>query len=250
MTPNAPRLARESIPGRRSNQEDSVYVGPLADGRILLAVADGMGGHLAGEVASALAVEELSVALEAGASVVSAFERANGRVRAEAREPGRLGMGTTLVAALVDGDTFQVANVGDSRCYLVFGDGIRQLTEDHSFVAEARKRGQSEESILASRWREAITRSIGTDAFVEVDVFGPFPVERPCALLLCSDGLYKVLADTRLHELFRDSAGPQDAAAALAAGALEAGSDDNISVVIAEFGEVPRSTSSDHGEDG
>jgi serine/threonine protein phosphatase PrpC len=235
-----PRLAKESIPGRRPYQEDSVFLDALADGRVLVAVADGMGGHAAGEVASALALEELVAGLQAGKPLGEAFEAANRSVYTKAKEPGKLGMGTTLVAALVDGATFQVANVGDSRCYLVFADGIRQLSHDHSFVAEAMKRGQSAEEAMASQWKDALTRSVGTDEHVEVDVFGPFPVEKATALMVCSDGLYKSLPDRRLHEIFKASSGPKGAARSLVSGAFEAGSDDNISVAIAEFGEVPR----------
>lgn len=235
-----PRLALHSIGGRRPYQEDSVHADALADGRILVAVADGMGGHAAGEVASALALETLKASLEAGIELGEAFRLANQQVHAKSREPGKQGMGTTLVAVLVDGDRYQVANVGDSRGYLLDGQGIRRLTQDHSFVAEAMKRGQSEEEATASQWRDALTRAIGTDAKVEVDVFGPFPVEANTALLLCSDGLYKTLRDRDLREIFGRSGGPKGAAQNLVSAAYERGSDDNISVVIAEFGQVPR----------
>jgi PPM family protein phosphatase len=238
-----PRLAKESIAGRRPYQEDSVFVDQLPDGRTLVAIADGMGGHAAGEVASALALERLVDALGSGRTLDEAFRTANQSVFRKSKEPGKLGMGTTLVAALLEGDAFQVANVGDSRCYLISGDGIRRLSQDHSFVAEAMKRGQSEEEAMSSQWKDALTRSIGTDEDVEVDVFGPFPVEPSTALVLCSDGLYKTLADERLKELFTGSSGPMGAARALVSSAFEAGSDDNISVAIAEFGEVPRSRS-------
>lgn len=235
-----PRLAKESIPGRRPYQEDSVFLDALSDGRILVAVADGMGGHAAGEVASALALETLVSALDGGKPLDESFELANRTVFQKAKEPGKLGMGTTLVVALLEGDSFHVANVGDSRCYLVSADDIRQLSHDHSFVAEAIKRGQSAEEAMTSQWKDALTRSIGTDEEVEVDVFGPFPVEASTALMVCSDGLYKSLSDEQLHQIFRASSGPKGAARSLASGAFEAGSDDNISVAIAEFGEVPR----------
>jgi serine/threonine protein phosphatase PrpC len=235
-----PRLAQHSIPGRRPYQEDSIHVGELADGRLLVAVADGMGGHAAGEVASALALETLKASLEAGIELGEAFRLANGQVHAKSKEPGKQGMGTTLVAVVVDGDGYQVANVGDSRGYLLSGGGIKRLTQDHSFVAEAMKRGQSEEEATASQWRDALTRAIGTDAQVEVDVFGPFPVEKDTAFLLCSDGLYKTLKDPDLRGIYVRSGGPKGAANNLVTSAYERGSDDNISVVIAEFGQVPR----------
>mgnify|MGYP003990313407 FL=1 len=237
---NQPRLATESIAGQRPYQEDNVLAKSLDDGRTLVAVADGMGGHAAGDVASALAMEPLVDAIEAGQSLSSAFTLANSAVHTKSREPGKQGMGTTLVAALVDGGEFHVANVGDSRCYLMTGDGIQQLSEDHSFVAEAMKRGQSEEEALTSKFKDALTRSIGIDEEVQVDTFGPFPVEDGTALFLCSDGLYKVMNNDRIRSLFGLSGGPRGAAQSMVATAFEDGSDDNISVAIAEWGEVTR----------
>lgn len=237
---NQPRLAVESIAGQRPYQEDSVLAEMLADGRTLIAVADGMGGHAAGEVASALALETLSEAIVEGKALGDAFRLANSRVHHMASEPGKQGMGTTLVAVLVDGDHFSVANVGDSRAYLVSGGGIRRLTEDHSFVAEAMKRGQSEAEAMATPWRDALTRSIGTEEEVEVDLFGPFPVESDSAFLICSDGLYKTVPDDELSDLFRKSGSARGAAQSLVTVAFDKGSDDNISVAIAEYGEVPR----------
>jgi protein phosphatase len=207
---------------------------------MLIAVADGMGGHAAGEVASALALETLNEAITEGQPLGDAFRLANTRVHEMASEPGKQGMGTTLVAVLVDGEEFSIANVGDSRAYLISTDGIRRLTEDHSFVAEAMKRGQSEEEAMATPWRDALTRSIGTDEEVEVDVFGPFPIEPDAAFLICSDGLYKTLSDEDLHGLFETSSGPRGAAQSLVTAAFDNGSDDNISVGIAEYGTVPR----------
>jgi serine/threonine protein phosphatase PrpC len=235
-----PRLATESIAGLRPYQEDAVLTKTLADGRLLVAVADGMGGHAAGEVASALALEALVEALEGEQALDEAFRLANQRVNEKAREPGKQGMGTTMVAVLMDASGYSVANVGDSRGYVISDSGARRITEDHSFVAEALKRGQSEEEAQSSQWKDALTRSIGTDAEVEVDLFGPFPVEENAALLLCSDGLYKTLADSDLRELYVQSGGPRGAAQSLVSAAYERGSDDNITVAIAEFGEVPR----------
>lgn len=237
---NEPRLAVESIAGRRPYQEDSVLAETLEDGRTLIAVADGMGGHAAGEVASALALETLVDAVNGGVALGDAFQLANEKVRRRASEPGKQGMGTTLVAALVEGRSFSVANVGDSRAYLVSGKGIERLTQDHSFVAEAMKRGQSEEEAMATPWKDALTRSVGTEEELEVDVFGPRTLDDDCALLICSDGLYKTLSDDALRDLFVRSGSARGAAQSLVATALDRGSDDNISVAIAEYGEVPR----------
>jgi len=235
-----PRLAVESIAGLRPYQEDSLVAETLSDGRVLVAVADGMGGHAAGEVASALALETLVSALEDGMGLDAAFIRANEQVHEKAAEPGKQGMGTTLVAALVDDGEYFVANVGDSRGYLISAGGIRQVTEDHSFVAEAVKRGQSLEAAMATPWRDALTRSVGTEPQVDVDVFGPFPVRSDTALVICSDGLYKTLSDEDLRRIYLQSENPRAAAQTLVREALDSGSDDNISVAIAEYGEVPR----------
>jgi protein phosphatase len=237
-----PRLAVESIPGKRPYQEDSVFADVLTDGRTLVAVADGMGGHAAGEVASALALRTLQDALAEGRELGDAFRLANERVHRMASEPGKQGMGTTMTAVLVDGTQFRVANVGDSRVYVVSASGIRQLTHDHSFVAEAMKRGQSQAEAMATPWRDALTRSIGTEEEVDVDVFGPFPLENDSAFVICSDGLYKTLTEDDLRELFVRSGGPRSAAQAMVSAAFDGGSDDNISVAIAEYGEVPRDT--------
>lgn len=237
---NEPRLAVESIAGQRPYQEDSVLAQNLTDGRLLVAVADGMGGHAAGEVASALALETLVSALEAGSELDDAFVMANATVHEMAKDPGKQGMGTTMVAALVEDGEYLIANVGDSRGYLMSGDGIRQLTDDHSFVAEAVKRGQSEAEAMATPWKDALTRSIGTEPEVEVDLFGPFPVKGDTALLICSDGLYKTLSDDDLRQIYSQSGGPRGAAQSLVSAAYDSGSDDNISVVIAEYGEVQR----------
>jgi protein phosphatase len=239
-TIDAPRLGAESIAGLRPYQEDSHTSESLSDGRLLVAVADGMGGHAAGEVASALALETLAAALENGQALDEAFRLANAAVHDKSKEPGKQGMGTTLVAMLLDGDSYTVANVGDSRGYVLSEDGVKRITEDHSFVAEAIKRGQSEEEATQSEWKDALTRCIGTEPEVEVDVFGPFQVEDNTAVLLCSDGLYKTVADEELGILYARSGGPRGGAQSLVSTAYERGSDDNITVSIAEFGEVPR----------
>jgi len=238
-----PRLAVESIAGRRPYQEDAVLAQTLPDGRTLVAVADGMGGHAAGEVASRIALDTLVEAVEDRLGLGDAFRMANERVHGMAQEPGKQGMGTTLVAILAAGGEYFVANVGDSRVYLVSAAGIRRLTEDHSFVAEAVKRGQTEAEAMSTPWKDALTRSVGTEPDVEADVSGPHPIEADSAFVICSDGLYKTLGDDEIHDLFLRSGGALGAARSLVSAALDGGSDDNITVAIAEYGEVSRSTS-------
>lgn len=234
------RYSTLSLQGRRQQNQDSVLAERFPDDGLLLAVADGMGGHAAGEVASALAIETLLKAIRAGEGLEDGVRLANWQVHKKAQDPHRQGMGTTLTVMYLKDDRYRLANVGDSRAYRLSRRGIRQLTEDHSFVFEAMKRGQPEAVALDSPWKDALTRSIGTDEEVEVDVFGPFPVEDDTAVLLCSDGLYKTLERGEIWKIFMASADLHEAAQELATTAFERGSDDNITVAIAEFGAFPR----------
>jgi PPM family protein phosphatase len=237
-TPLPQRSASVTECGRRSVNQDAVLVATLADGAELIAVADGMGGHMAGEVASARAVAALREAVEAGNSLVDAMGAANAAVFAESRaRPECAGMGTTLVALLRRGDRYTIANVGDSRAYRLDETGIHQITLDHSFVAEAVRSGQlTLEEAEKSRWRNAVTRVVGTDTDVDIDCFGPFDATQPHTIILCTDGLYRGVDDATLLRTAANGTGPDDAARQLATAAFDAGSDDNISIVVARFG--------------
>jgi PPM family protein phosphatase len=223
--------------GRRSVNQDAVMAVAVPGGGELVAVADGMGGHSAGEVASRTALEALRASVQAGAGLDVAVDAANAAVYEEAGAlPGREGMGTTLVALLRRGSRYTVANVGDSRAYRIDASGIHQITSDHSFMAEAVGSGElTVEEAGASRWRNAVTRAVGTDRSVDVDCHGPFDAGEPHTLLLCTDGLYRFVDDDVLLRTVRDSE-PADAARDLAAAAYAAGSDDNISVAIVRYG--------------
>jgi PPM family protein phosphatase len=224
--------------GRRSVNQDSAVVYRLSDGRDLVAVADGMGGHAAGEVASRRALEVLCESLEHGLPLGRAVIAANVAIHKEAAEnPDLLGMGTTLVALLRDGESYSLANVGDSRAYRVRQVTVEQITEDHNFSAESVREGRlSAEEAARSPWRRALTRAIGTDEEVEVDLFGPLPTDPPHAVLLCTDGVHGVVPDEALLEVINASPHPDDAARLLARAAYEAGSDDNITVALVAFG--------------
>lgn len=236
------RAAALSERGRRRLNEDAVLTAVLADGGELIAVADGMGGYAAGEVASQRALEVLKVRLDAGAELEDAMRAANHAVFTEANTHAhREGMGTTLVALLRRGGTYRIANVGDSRAYRIDAAGLRQITVDHSFVAEAVRSGLlSAAEAERSRWRNAVTRAVGTDPELEeVDCFGPFDALEKHTVILCTDGLYRAVGEARLQEA-ASSELPEDAlATSLVAAAYEAGSEDNISVAVVRFGAGP-----------
>jgi serine/threonine protein phosphatase PrpC len=228
---------------KRAANQDRVLAQELPDGSILLAVADGAGGVGGGEVASAEAIDALAVELpeaasaEPGAALGRAFSVANERVRARAAERPELeGMASTLVAALVRGNTAWVANAGDSRAYLFDQKRLRQLTLDHSWVAEEVRAGRlTEEEAKKSAFRSVITRGVGVSETIEPDTVGPVTLPGGSLLLLCSDGLYRVVSDSEMAGVL-ESGAPHDMAERLIALANEGGGPDNISVVIFRSG--------------
>lgn len=196
-------------------------------------VADGMGGHSAGEVASRMATETFIKSLSYGRWVDpaeglrTAFAEANALVHRQRRD-----MGTTLVAALVDvaGKQAWVGNVGDSRAYLLEGEQVRQVTRDHSLVQRRVDRGEISPEQAQHSKKNVLTSAIGPDARVTADVFGPFALGPGVRLLLCSDGLHGMVSQSALATLLRDS--PIDQMPALMVEAANAGGGrDNITVL-------------------
>ena len=225
--------------GRRPSNQDAVVAATLPDGREVVAVADGMGGHAAGEVASATALSALLDALGGGAGLADAYRAADLAIRSAAELDRTLdGMGTTLVALLRSGDRYWIANVGDSRAYRVSPEGIERVTHDHSFAEEAVRSGQmTEEEVARSPWKNSLTRALGTgDAEVEADVFGPFAADAPHAVLLCSDGLHGVVREEEIRACIVASADSAAAAEQLSALALRGGSRDNVTAAVRDFG--------------
>jgi protein phosphatase len=217
---------------RRRRNEDNYVVAPP-----LFAVADGMGGAQAGEVASRLAAS----ALEAGSSdglrgleqIDSLIQEANRRIYDRAStDPTATGMGTTMTVALVEGMTVAIGHVGDSRGYLVRNDHMEQLTEDHSLVNELLKSGRlSEEEAQVHPQRSVITRAVGTDPAVDVDGF-TIEAEEGDVFLLCSDGLTDMVSDEEILELVHEHRDDLDKAVkALVAAANRGGGEDNITAV-------------------
>jgi serine/threonine protein phosphatase PrpC len=201
-------------------------------------VADGMGGHQAGEVASQGAVEIVikqyyeDAGHDVPTSLVRAFRTANQQIHNQSQtDPSKAGMGTTLVAAVILGRKVYVANVGDSRAYLINRQGIAQITEDHSWVEEQVRAGLlTVEQARKHPQRNLVTRALGSKPSVEVDIFEG-EINTGDRLLLCSDGLTGRVSDPEISAIVQKHL-PEEAARALVAEANERGGNDNITVLI------------------
>lgn len=227
--------SRTDVGRVRSINEDRLYVGTH-----LWAVADGMGGHAAGEVASAIVIEHLQELDRQGIgqqSIVEALMAANAAVVSHGRAvPASAGLGTTVtgVAEVAIGSSphWAVFNVGDSRVYRVFGDQFSRATMDHSEVEELILQGRlTEEEARHHASRSVITRSIGTTPAPQVDVWvlPQTPGER---FVICSDGLTSELTDDEIRGIVDAADSPEQAADELVSAALRSGGRDNVSVVI------------------
>lgn len=227
-------VAYASDTGRvRSHNEDRYLSRPP-----LLAVADGMGGAQAGEVAAQITIETLS-ALDDHATpdeLRDALVEANRRIRTAADDDtARAGMGTTATALLFDGEQATLVHVGDSRGYLYRHNELRQLTDDHSVVAEMVRQGQLlPEEAERHRSRNIITRALGAEPDVEVDRLR-IPLDDGDMILLCSDGLSSLVRDDEIAHTIAQATSVQHAVDGLVAAALAGGGTDNITVVLARF---------------
>ncbi len=217
---------------KRRRNEDAYVVAPP-----LFAVADGMGGAQAGEVASKLAASAHAGAdstQQSGLERVDALiQEANRRIYDRAStDPSASGMGTTMTVALVEGMTVAIGHVGDSRAYLVRGDSMEQLTDDHSLVNELLKSGKlSEEEAHVHPQRSVITRAVGTDPDVDVDAF-TIEAEEGDVFLICSDGLTDMVSDVDILDVvdrYRDDL--DKAVRSLVQTANKEGGEDNITAV-------------------
>lgn len=227
----------------RQMNQDAQYVStePLGPFPNLLLVADGMGGHKAGDYASRYLVDHLPEYIrdskETGIISVlrCAIERVNREIfEISAANEDYAGMGTTLVAAVIDGTTLYVANVGDSRLYLIEKGGIRQVTRDHSYVEEMVSLGQMErESEVYRQQKNIITRAVGIEPGVEADYFEA-ELKQGDYILLCSDGLSNMVDNSSIFRLVLLPGTLETKAEALVALANQNGGKDNIAVVLAE----------------
>lgn len=229
----------------RPVNEDRAVVFPDVNGYTLAVVADGMGGHQAGETASQMAIEgilEELRKLERGnssgeweAAISQAIEHANGNIYRYASEHEEYhGMGTTVVAAVANYDTLVIGHIGDSRAYLISGETISQLTEDHSLVNELVRNGQiTADEAQSHPRRNVLTRALGTDFQVQADIRS-FSWKPGDIVLLCSDGLSGLVKEELLLEILRTADDLDRKVNRLVEQALEAGGDDNVTVVLIE----------------
>ncbi|MCL0080578.1 Stp1/IreP family PP2C-type Ser/Thr phosphatase [Dehalococcoidia bacterium] len=223
---------------KKSANEDSLLVVKLGE-VYLLAVADGLGGHAAGEVASRLALIEIEEFLKTNLAegnlrdaMQGAIAKANREICLLSKEnPAYAGMGTTLVAALVFDNRALIANIGDSRAYLI-GNGIRQITRDHSLVQELVDREViAAEEAFDHPQRNIVTRTLGMESEVSPDFYDEELSGR--LLLLCSDGLSDLLRDQEILETVVASPNLDEACTRLINRVNEKGGKDNITVVLA-----------------
>lgn len=227
---------------RRDHNEDAFVTFEADDGATVLVVADGMGGHLAGEVASAMAIEVVQRELTQPAAdppiaLQSTIEQANQEIWAEAeRDPEKAGMGSTIVAAIVVGNQVYMANAGDSPAYLVRNGQAEQITHDHGLVAEQVAAGLiREEDAEHHPFRHILTRCLGAEGSVEVEVYPPRELQDGDVLVLCSDGLTEHVSKRELGVLVT-SESPDEIARDLVDVANQRGGHDNITVVVARIG--------------
>ena len=244
MTLVARHGALSDIGLHRKTNEDTYVVEPP-----LYAVCDGMGGANAGEVASGMAAETLAAEIAKGTSLPKAAAAANAAVYRRAHDNvEQTGMGTTLTAFVLEGDTARFAHIGDSRAYLLRDGELRQVTDDHSLVGEMMRDGRlTEEEAAVHPHRSILSRALGTEAQARIDEYSEDLLPGD-VLLLCSDGLSgPVPADAIRVALTR--ADPQAAAERLILEARKQGGPDNITAVVVRLDEGPHGAEDDGSEE-
>jgi len=230
----------------RDNNEDSIWVRNETIGRLnnLYIVADGMGGHNAGEVASAAAIASFCAHIKGNTSgkteptmlLAEAAQFANEEVyKMSVEDETRNGMGTTLSACSFEAGKLVFAHIGDSRIYVYAGGVLTQITNDHTYAEELVRRGEiTPEAAQDNPWQHMLTRALGTELDVAVDV-GSVALQSGDMVLLCSDGLTNMVTDQVIAETLRDAAlagNTKDVPETLIQLALQNGGADNISVIL------------------
>ncbi len=250
MRPSAPSLLSSGLltdVGRqRSVNQDAGLILDLPRGG-LFAVADGMGGHAAGELAANLALDTLSSSFlngngSAPERLAEAVQEANLAVLRSAVGE-YVGMGTTLVAMVIDRAAALIAHVGDSRAYLLRDRQLHRLTEDHSWVAEQVRLGHlTEEEARNHQWRSVVSNALGGEERVRLELYG-LQVRRGDRLLLCSDGLSGVIEEADLYRILASQPNPDNAVRQLIDRSNDEGGPDNITAIVVDIeqsGTLPR----------
>ncbi len=241
MTPEFRWGACSEVGLVRQVNEDSKLAAPP-----LFAVADGMGGHASGDVASAIAIEVFEAALKQSDSISDAVHNANKAIfQRAAKDPDLTGMGTTLTAMWADEGSAQIAHVGDSRAYLLRDGQLTRLTTDHTVVNRLVQQGRiMPEDADRHPQRSYLERALGVDPEVEVDVhvLDMSPGDR---VLLCSDGLFGMIDDDLIQNVLEQESSPQRAAERLCEEAVHAGGNDNVTTVVVDFPAVRKSSATD-----
>jgi serine/threonine protein phosphatase PrpC len=226
----------------RQQNQDVYYLSITEDSLAVAVVCDGMGGAKAGNVASTLALDTFVDAFrhqadpprgERGQMLLDAAEKANSAVFYRAgTDPDCMGMGTTMVAALVEGDMAYILNIGDSRCYQITQGGITRVTRDHSVVEDLVSQGQitPEEARLHPR-KNLITRALGAEARIRADIYRQ-KVAQGEYLLLCSDGLSNVVTDQEILYEILHGGEAEGCCDRLLRIAMDRGAPDNVTVVL------------------
>ena len=215
----------------RKKNEDS-----FKTGKCYAIVADGMGGHNKGETASKMAVETISKELAKKKALVMAFEKANKEIYNKAqKEDAYQGMGTTAVACMWEENVAYIANVGDSRGYLLRGNKLKQITKDHSLVQQMVDRGEITRNEAEKRPdKNIILRALGAEENINVDMF-EINLFNDDMILLCTDGLTGCVKDKDIEKILRDEKNLQNALDLLVEKANKHGGEDNITAVLLKF---------------
>lgn len=233
----------------RHHNEDAGGVFINHDGNRLAIVADGMGGHRAGDVASEMTLNVLKTEWETAKGIITAEEAENWLKEQITKVNGLLlehaqnhlecdGMGTTIVAAIVTDRFATIAHIGDSRGYLLNESGFKQITEDHSLVNELVRSGQiSKEDAEHHPRKNVLLRALGTEKMVEMDI-KTIIFEEGDIILLCSDGLSNKVTEKEMSEVLQNQDNLEQQAGRLIALANENGGEDNITLAIVEFSDI------------
>jgi Serine/threonine protein phosphatase len=232
----------------REINEDSCCCHELNGDLTLIIVADGMGGHNAGEVASGIAVKSIAdyiksnlkdnITIEKLTCLMNeGIQNANSDIYTQSMSnPGYAGMGTTVTAAIVGNDDMVIGHVGDSRAYILKDGKLGKITNDHSLVAELVKNGTiTEDEAMHHPQKNIITRALGTENSVKVDI-GHIHIKADDCILLCTDGLSNMLCDREIEEILLGNSDIEAAVREMVDKANNAGGYDNITVVIAKQG--------------